>query len=163
MSLSGAAILRKPARLRSRRHFGETTARLLAVILCGAVGLPAGAAQWNRIATGAEGLVTYYADHGIRTEGKLLRAQLLYDYREPQESPHTDEDHHSDFLSTTVVAYVDCKTRQIAVERMKNYEKNMARGKLVGQSVDRSGRKLQDVSAAADEAVFKWVCSRARR
>ena len=158
MSVRSAEVFRKPARRHSRRLFDAASA----VLVCAAVSLSAHAAQWSRIGTGGNGLVTYYADGVTRKEGQLLRVRLLYDYKETQESPHTDEDHHSDFLSTTVIAYFDCKNRQIAVEQMKNYEKNMGRGKLIGESADRSARKPQDVSAPADEVVLKWVCSRAR-
>lgn len=126
--------------------------------------LPAFAASWQRIADGANGLITYYAGASVRADGKLRRVELLYDYKELQENPDGNHDHETDFRSTTTIAYVDCQSRRIAVEGVRNFEMNMGKGKVVGRSPMAPSRKFQEISAGAeDDAVFRWVCARATR
>jgi hypothetical protein len=112
-------------------------------------------AKWEKIASSADGKITYYADDAKpRTAGGKTEVLTLTDYQEPQVAPGDQK-----YLSLKVREEFNCANETARHLDLEAYSENMGAGKVVGR--EKSPAKWRTVShESLEEDMRKFACGK---
>ena len=111
-------------------------------------------AKWEKIASSADGKVTYYADAKTRTAGGKTELLTLTDYREPQLAPGDQQ-----YLSVKVLEEFNCADQKARHLNLDAFSENMGAGKVVGR--EKNPANWRSVShESMEEDMWKFACGK---
>ena len=133
---------------------------LIALALC-AISVSAAAQDWVHLGRG--GGIEHYADRqSISTDGKLVSAHVLEDYKKTRTAriPKTKE--RKKYKSSVILAHFDCKEEKWGFTEATDYSGNMGQGEAVARSKHRL--MLETIDPGTVGALrLNFVCARAAR